>query len=195
MKYVRKFATRRELADAERLMDLYNWFILKSIGSTAPPGFVEVTTPGPTRNSYTNLSDITDDVLATTNIDVVYFKAGGNYYRKIPNHMLWCVDSYKKDDGTTPSPAVPVVGYYMPMAIQIEGDFTLPEFNSDFLIPVMDGEWIWTSLGSTAPTGYTFTNGQDTCDNINEVTPAVQDDYPYMKVGSTYYRKDAAPSS
>lgn len=202
MKYLRKFANRRELADWERILDRYNWYILRELGSTAPPGFVENTTPGPTRNSYTNLSDITDDVLATTNPSVMVFKGGSKYYRKIPNHMLWRVISYKKDDGTFVvrgndawGEEKGVVGYYVPMTISSPGDFLLEDFNNDFLVPIMLGEWHWTSLGSSAPADYTFTEGQDTCTNISQVTPAVQDDFPYMKVGSTYYRKDVGPAS
>ena len=202
MKYLRKFANRRELADWERLLDRYNWYILKDLGTTAPTDFVENTTSGPTRNSYPNASDITDDVLATTNTTVKIFKGGTHYYRRIPNHMLWRVISYKKDDGTFVSRGNDawgeekgVVGYYIPMTIESPGDFSLQDFNNDFLVPIMNGEWHWTSLGSTAPTGYTFTTGQDTCDNISEVTPAVQDDFPYMKVGSTYYRKDVGSAS
>lgn len=199
MKYLRKFANRRELADWERLLDRYNWFILDELGTTAPPGFTEVTT-GEGKNTYTALADITDDILATTS--VVLFKAGSKYYRRIPNHMLWRVISWKKDDGTFVARGNDawgeekgVVGYYFPMSISSPGDFLLEDFNNDFLVPIMLGEWHWTSLGSTAPTGYTFTEGQDTCTNISQVTPAVQDDFPYMKVGSTYYRKDVGAAS
>ena len=198
MKYLMKFANRRELADWERLLDKYDWFILKDIGTTVPPGFVENATSGsPTRNSYSSLSDITDEVLATTDYSVRIYKGGSNYYRRIPNHMLWRVISFKKDDCTVISRGNDkwgeekgIVGYYSPMSIQEEGDFSFQDFNNDFLVPIMLGEWHWTSLGTTAPTGYTFTEGQDTCSNISEVTPAVQDDFPYMKVGNIYYRKD-----
>lgn len=205
MKYLRKFANRRELADWERLLDRYNWYILKDIGTTAPPDFVPNVTPGSTRNTYDDVSDITDDVLATTSTSVKIFKGGTHYYCRIPNHMLWRVISWKKDDGTFVSRGNDawgeekgVVGYFIPMTIdetETPGDFLLSDFNDDFLVPVMLGEWHWTSLGTTAPTGYTFTEGQDTCDNISEVTPAVQDDFPYMKVGSVYYRKDIGPAN
>lgn len=201
MKYIRKFATRRELADWERMLDRYNWYTLEELGSTAPPDFSSVIS-GDNKNTYDSLSEITDDVLATTS--VIIFKAENKYYKRIPRHMLWRVINYKKDDGTTVSRGNDawgeekgVVGYFIPMGVDTEsdpGDFLLEDFNNDFLVPTLLAEFHWTEITQSAiPQGYTFTEGQDICSSIDEVKPAVQDDYMFIKVGSKYYRRDLGP--
>lgn len=251
MKYVRKFPTRRALADHERTLDNKGWYTLEQVSETPVTGIDP--------EYYATLDLLTDDVLSES--AYVYFKVGTSssfvYYRKISTYMLWMVDAYYTPDDSAQASLINTLGYYPPTSIASEGDFSISDFSEDFYVPTLSTGYEWTELQS-APSGYSFmTNYQylqlkdqqsvpsyvewdgtntganlpssvtshspkyfrkgssapytyyilsgeeDFCDSIQDVTPAVTNDYPYMvaskkyvngqaQTGRFYYRKDVA---
>ena len=201
MKYVRKTATRRGLADIERLLDNYNWFIVEIYGDgTTPPSSFTAVTSGTDyeKNCFSSISDITEDIAA--NSTQWFFRIGSSapytYYRRKPQNMVAMVDSFVEDYpvNSTKVTHAPKIILYTPLGVTELGDFN-NDFNFDFNITVVSGKYTWeetTSSAITAADSAWSWSDENTVSTIQEVTPCVEHDYKYMRVGSgtyTYYAK------
>ena len=197
MKYVRTAATRRGIADIERLLDNYNWFILKEFG-TNPPSTFSAITSGDSQNCYNALTDITDDILANT--DQWFFRVGSSsyiYYQRIPQNMVAKVDTFEEDYHTVHSPKIIL---YSPLPIEEMGSFN-GDFDFSFEITVVHGSYTWetTTLAEiqSADANYSWSD-ENTAADIIDVTPCVEHDYKYMRIGTTgsytYYAKTPVSS-
>lgn len=194
MKYVRTAATRRGIADIERLLDNYNWFMLKEFGSN-PPSTFEANTSGDHQNCYNTLSDISDDILANT--DQWFFRIGAaspyTYYQRIPQSMVGKVDSFEEDYHVTHTPKIIL---YSPLPVEEMGSFN-NDFDFSFEITIVSGAYTWESTTqadiTAADSSYTWVDGENTAADLLDVTPCVEHDYKYMRIGESgsysYYKK------